>query len=195
MVVFRQTSIASKLIQTMSKRILKIISIILGLISIYWTIELIPDRTNRNLTALSEQYSFQRQLEISEKFTTDFKSSYEINLSLENPRPYENVDSLRQIEFDIKIFRNNQPIEVFENNSFLSKRGEEYKLQIKFVNANSKPNILNVVIQTNVPGPTYELLIEKEFEWIFWIINAVTMLIALICGYYGFRKKPAYNRV
>ncbi|CAL2101682.1 conserved protein of unknown function [Tenacibaculum sp. 190130A14a] len=179
----------------MSKRILKTIFIILSSISIYWTIELIPDRTNRNLTAFNQQYPFENELEISEKFTTDFKSSYEISFNLEDPRPYENIDSLRPIEFNIKIFRNNKPIEVFENNSFLSKRGEEYELQLKFVNANSKPNILNVSIQTNVPGPTYELLIEREFEWIFWIINGIIMLIALICGYFGFRKKPADNNV
>ncbi len=179
----------------MSKKILKTIAIILSLISIYWTIELIPDRTNRNFIALNEQYSFQKELEISEKFITDFKSSYIINFSFENPRPYENIDSLSPIEYDIKIFRNNKPIEIFENNSFLSTRGEEYELKMKLINANSKPNTLNVGIQTNVPGPAYELLFEREFKWVFWTINGFIMLIALICIYFGFRKNPEYNNV
>ncbi len=177
----------------MSKGTLKIISIILGLISIYWMIQLIPDKTNRSLIALSEQYPFQKELHISEKFKTDFNSSYEVNYSLENSNPYDNIDSLRPVDIDIKIFRNNKPIEVFENNSFLSDRGEEYELKLTFINANAEPNVLNVGIQTNVPGPTYEMLIEREFEWIFWIINGIIMLIALIIGYFGFRKKPAAN--
>jgi hypothetical protein len=179
----------------MSKLILKMVSIFLGLISIYWAIELIPDRSNRSLTAFSQQYPFKKEIEISEKFITDFDSSYEIGFSLDNPRPYEDIDSLQPIEFKINILKHNKPIEVFENNSFLSKRGAEYELQIKFVNANSKPNILNVGIRTNVPGPTYELFIEREFEWIFWIINGVIMLIALVCGYFGFIKMPAGNNV
>ena len=144
--------------------------------------------------AFSKEYDFEKEIEISEKFKTDFKSSYEIGFSLDNPRPYENIDSLKPREFKIKIFKNGKPIEIFENGSFLSKRGAEYELNIKFVNANSKPNKLRVGIQTTVPRPSYEILIEKEFEWIFWIINGIIMLIALICGYFGFRKKPAGNK-
>lgn len=170
----------------MSKKTLKLISIILGLISIYWSIQLIPDTTDRRLSALSKTFPFSKEIELSEKFTTDFKSSYKISFSLEEPRPYEHKDSIGALELDIKILKEGKPIEVFGNNSFLSKSGQEYELRLKFVNANSKPNTLRVGIQTNVPGPSYELLIEREFEWVFWIINGVIMLIALISGYFGF---------
>ena len=106
------------------------------------------------------------------------------------PTSYNKIDSINPYKINVAIYSNGKPIEINEENVFFfSDSGREYEL--KFTNANSKPNSLNVGVQTNVPGPSYELLIEREYEWTFWIINGVIMLFALICGYYGFRKKPA----
>jgi hypothetical protein len=179
----------------MIRNLLKVIAVILGLISLSMAIDLIPDRTDRNLIALTKHYPFEKKLEISENFTTDFESSYEISYSLKNPKPYKEIDSLRPYEVKIEIFKKNKPIKIFENNSFMSESGQEYELKLNFVNANSKPNTLNVGIQSNVPGPAYELLIEREYEWIFWIISGIIFLLALISGYFGFKKQPSNNNV
>lgn len=172
----------------MSKALLKILFLFLALISIFWTIELVPDRTNRRMMALSLQEPFQKELVINQKFITDFKSSYKIGFSLENPEPYNTIDSLQPLQLEYEILHKGKSIDILDNNSFLSKRYGEYELRLKFINANSYPNILRIGIQTDVPGPSYDILIEEEFEWIFWIINGIVMLIALICGYFGFKK-------
>ncbi|PPK95735.1 hypothetical protein LY01_01328 [Nonlabens xylanidelens] len=173
----------------------KIISIIFGVIAIYCTITLIPDKANRKLTAFNEKFSFEKEINISEKFSTDFESSYKIGISLDNPNSYKEVHSMIPMETNLEILHKGKPIEVYENNSFLSKSDTEYELKLKFVNANAKPNKLKIVIQVDVPGPSYDLLIEREYKWVFWIINGIILLIALITGYFGFRKKPAGNTV
>ncbi len=174
----------------MESNLLKVIAIILGLISISMAIDLFPDRSNRSLIALTKSYPFEKTLEVSEKFTTDFESYYEISFNLEHKEKYKVVDSTIPYKIEVELWKNNKPIEKNEENAFLSEYNQEYELKIKLINASSNPNTLNVGIQTNVPGPTYELLIEREYEWILWIISAILMLIAFICGYFGFRKKP-----
>lgn len=179
----------------MKRNIFKVISLILGYISITTAIDLIPNRTHRDLIALNKSYTFEKKLQVSERFTTDFETSYEISYTLKKPKPYAEIDSVKPYEFKVEILKNNKPIKIFDNNSFLSESGQEYELKLKFINANSKPNSLNIGIETNVPGPTYELLIEREYEWIFWIISGIIMLIALIFGYFGFKNKPSNNNV
>ena len=178
----------------MTKNSSKILSIIFGIIAIYYTITLIPDKSKKELSAFNKEFPFEKQISISEKFTTDFESSYNVGMSLENPNPYkEEIDSMLPIKKDLKIFQNGKPIEIYGNNSFSSKSGTEYELKLNFINANSKPNKLRIGIQVDVPGPTYELLIEREYKWVFWIIDGIIILIALVAGYFGFRKKPAGN--
>ncbi|SDH53508.1 hypothetical protein [Winogradskyella thalassocola] len=81
------------------------------------------------------------------------------------PTPYNKIDSIDPYEINVAIYNNGKPIEINEENGFFfSDSGREYELKLKFTNANSKPNSLNVGIQTNVPGPSYELLIERKYE-------------------------------
>jgi len=68
----------------------------------------------------------------------------------------------------------------------------ELKLKLENANGNSNPNKFNVRIQEDgLPGPTYELLIEREYKWVLWTIDGIIILIALITGYFGFRKKAS----
>ncbi|EPR71737.1 Transposase [Winogradskyella psychrotolerans RS-3] len=120
--------------------------------------------TCSHISGQDKSYTFEKKLQVSEKFTTDFETSYEISYTLKNPKPYAEIDSIKPYKFKVEILKNNKPIKIFDNNSFLSESGQEYELKLKFINANSKPNSLNIGIETNVPGPTYELLIEREYE-------------------------------
>jgi hypothetical protein len=175
----------------MRKKSSKIISIIFAAIAIYFTISLIPDKTEKKLTAFSKEFPFEKQISISEKFITDFESSYNIGFSLENPNPYKEIDSMLPIKTELAVLHKGKPIELFGNNSFASKSGAEYELKLNLINANSKPNKLMVGIEVDVPGPTYELMFERDYKWVFWIIDGLIIFIALITGYFGFRKKAS----
>ena len=161
------------------------------MISIYFTISLIPDKTKKEFTALDKQYSFTEEISISEKFKTDFDSAYRIWFDFENAN-----DSLLPIKRNLEVLRNGKSVELYgnKNNCFESKSGATYELKLKLENANgnSNPNKFNVRIQEDgLPGPTYELLIEREYKWLLWTIDGVIILIALITGYFGFRKKAS----
>ena len=179
----------------MTKTSSKITSIIFGIIAIYFTISLIPNKNEKKLSAFNKEFPFEKQIKISEKFITDFESSYNIGFSLENPNPYKKIDSMLPIKTELEVLYKGKPIELFGNNSFVSKSGAEYELNLNLTNANSKPNKLIVGIQVDVPGPIYELMFEREYKWVFWTLNGIIILIALIAGYFGFRKKPAGNTV
>ena len=189
----------------MTKISLKAISFIFGIIAIYFTISLIPDRTKKTLTSLNKEYVFTEQINISEKFTTDFDSSYGIHLKFLNSNHNGFTDTILPIKIDLKVLLNNKPIELFGDykngylmsngnaqlTSFMSKKNKEYEIIL-----NLKDNILNqkkviLDITTDVPGPSYELLIEREFKWVFWIIDGLIILITLIVGHFGFRKKAS----
>ena len=175
----------------MTKFSLKIISIIFGMIAIYFTINLIPDKTKKKFTALDKNYSFTNEISISEKFVTDFDSSYCISILTERTS-----DSMFQMKKKIKVLRNGKSVELYgnENNCFVSESGTKYELNVELENAdgNSSLNKFNIKIrEDNLPGPTYELLIEREYKWVLWTIDGITILIALIIGYFAFRKKAS----
>ncbi|WP_400080622.1 hypothetical protein [Winogradskyella sp. R77965] len=172
----------------MSKTALKIIAILLGLLAIKMFIGLYPDKTDRSIVAFCEGFAFEKELNISETFTTDFESYYTITYSLAQPNTYKHRDSLQPIHTNIEILCNNKSIEINEELGFYTETNAEYELNLKFINANSKPNTLNICIQTDLPGPIYELYFEREYEWVFWIINGVILLASIIAGYFGFRK-------
>ncbi|NRD24967.1 hypothetical protein HNV10_17080 [Winogradskyella litoriviva] len=179
----------------MTKTSSKIISIIFGVIAIYFTLNLIPDKTKKEFTALDKQYSFTEEITISEKFKTDFDSAYRIWFSFEN-----SSDSLLPIKKNLKVLRNGKPVELYgdKNNCFVSKSGATYELNIKLENAEGNSNLNKINIKINedgLPGPTYELYFEREYKWLFWTIDGILIFIALITGYFGFRKKPADNTV
>lgn len=178
-------------INPLAKTSYKILSIILGIIAINLTITLIPDKTKKKTVAFSKEFPFQKKISISEKFTTDFESSYGIQFSLEDPNPYPEKDSLLPIKTNLEILLKEKPVAFYINHSFESKAGAEYELKMNFINKNSKPNILRLEVLVDVPGPSYELLVEREYKWIFWVFDALLVLIALITGYFGFRKKAS----
>ena len=68
----------------MTKILLKTLSIIVGVIAIYFTVNLIPDKTKKKFIALDNQYSFTKEISVSEKFITDFESAYRILFDFEN---------------------------------------------------------------------------------------------------------------
>lgn len=154
----------------MTKTSSKIISVIFGIIAIYFTINLTPDKTKKKFIALENQYSFIKEIKISEKFITDFESSYIISFRLENNALNNLMDSINPRITNLQVLYKNKPVELYGNNCFTSKSGAEYELNLKLVNANSKRSIINIRInENNLPGPTYELLIEREFKWVFWL--------------------------
>lgn len=175
----------------MTKPSSKIISLIFGVFAIYLTINLIPDKTKKKFTALDKQYSFTKNIHISEKFETDFESAYRILLSFENIN-----DSLLPVKKKLEVLRNGKPVELYgnKNNCFVSKSGAQYKLKLDLENAktNSNLNKFNLIItEDNMPGPTYELYFEREYKWLYWSIDGLIILIALIAGYFGFRQKAS----
>lgn len=175
----------------MTKTSSKIISVIFGVIAIYFTISLIPDNTKKKFTALDKQYSFTEEINISEKFKTDFDSAYRIWFDFDNPN-----DSSFPIKRDLEVLRNGKPVELYgnKNNRFESESGATYELKLKLENTsgNSNPKKINIRIQEDgLPGPTYEMLIERKYKWVLWIVDAVIILIALVTGYFGFRKKAS----
>ncbi|MBC2844780.1 hypothetical protein [Winogradskyella flava] len=172
----------------MTKTVLKIITIALGLLAIKMAINLFPDKTDRSVIAFCEGFPFEKELNISETFTTDFESYYTIGYSLEHPRSYDNIDSLQPIQTNFEILHNNKPIEIFKDDSFFTEANAEYQLNFKFVNSNSKQNTINICIQTELPGPSYTSLFEREFKWVSWMINGIVLLIAIIAGYLGFKR-------
>lgn len=195
----------------MTKISAKIITLILGFIAVYFTIKLIPDGTTKRLTSLSKEYQFENEITISEKFTTDFTSSYGIHLDLLNSNHSGFTDTILPLKIDLDVLKNNKPVELFGDykdgflmvngnaqlTSFLSKEGNKYEIKLNLKDDNSNQKKVKLNIETNVPGPSYDLLIEREFKWVFWIIDGILILIALITGYFGFRKKekPAANTV
>ena len=177
----------------MKRKSLKITSIIFGIIFIYFTINLIPDKTKKKFTALEKEYTFTNETHITEKFETDFESAYRILFNFENIN-----DSLIPKKKNLEILRNGKPVELYEdkNNCFVSEAGVEYELNLILENAKGNTNLNKfkiIIAEDNLPGPTYELLIEREYKWVFWTIDGIIFLIALISGYFGFRKKPAGN--
>ena len=177
----------------MTRKSLKIISIIFVIISIYYTINLIPDKTKKKFTALRKEYTFTKQTNITEKFETDYESAYRILFDFD----YIN-DSLIPKKKNLKILRNGKPVELYgdKNNCFVSESGAEYELNLVLENAEGNPKLNKfsiIIAEDNLPGPTYELLIEREYKWIFWTVDGIIFLIALITGYFGFRKKPEGN--
>lgn len=172
----------------MSKRALKITSVLLVLLAINLVFYFFSHKAERSTIAFCEEFSFQKKLNISEKFITDFDSFYTINYSLEHIDLDDYLDSIQPTKISIEILHKNEPLEIFEHNKFLSEAEAEYRLNLKFVNSNSKPNTLRVCIQTEMPEPTYELLFEREFKWVAWVMISLIILIAIILGYFGFRK-------
>jgi hypothetical protein len=175
----------------MTKTSLKIISIIFGVITIYFTINLIPDKTKKKFTALDKQYSFTNEISISEKFKTDFYSVYKIVFSFENAN-----DSLLPIKKNLQILRNGKPVELYgdKNNYFESKSGATYELNLKLESAkgNLNKNKFHIkIMEDGLPGPIYEMMFEREYKWVYWTIDGLIILIALITGYFGFRKKAS----
>ncbi len=173
----------------MTKTPLKIISIIFGVIAIYFTINLIPDKTKKKFTALDKYYSFTKEISISEKFKTDFDSAYKVLVYFENAN-----DSLAPIKKNMKVYRNGEAVELYgnENNHFVSKSGATYELKLELEGAKgnlTKNEIQIKIVEDNLSGPTYELLIEREYKWLLWTIDGLIILIALITGYFGFKKK------
>jgi len=140
---------------------------------------------------------------------TDFESSYGIHLNFLNSNHNGITDTILPLNIDIEILRNNKPIQLFgdfkngylmvngnaRKTSFLSEENNEYEIKLDLKDNNSSQKKVKLNITTNVSGPSYDLLIEREFKWVFWIIDGVIILIALITGYFGFRKKPAGNNV
>ncbi len=174
----------------MTKTSLKIISVVFGIIAIYFTINLIPDKTKKKFIALEKQYYFTKEISVSEKFTTDFESAYRVLFRFEHSN-----DSMIPIKKNLEILRKGKPIELYgdKNNCFVSKSGATYQLNLKLANANanfSNQNRFKIIIQEDgLPGPIYELMFERDYKWLFWIINGVIILISLITGYFGFRNR------
>ncbi len=176
-----------------------------GLIAIYFTAKLIPDKSQRTETALNKEYSFTGKINVSEKFTTDFESSYGIDMQLVNANHNGIADTILPMEFDIKILEKGKPIELYgdyENGylmvngnaqltSFLTKENTEYELKLNIKDNNSEKKKIKINIATNVPAPSYELMFEREFKWVSWTIDGIIIGIALITGYFGFRKKAS----
>ena len=175
-------------INHVSKRAIKITSILLVLLVIKLVFYFFSDKTERRTIAFCEEFSFQKKLNISEKFITDFDSYYTINYSLEHIDLYDYLDSIQPTKISIEILHNNEPLEIFDGNKFLSEAEAEYQLNLKFVNANSKPNTFRICIQTEMPEPSYELMFEKEFKWLAWVIISLLILITIVLGYFGFQK-------
>lgn len=178
----------------MTKTSLKIISIVFGVVTVYFTISLIPDKTKKKFIALDKQYTFTKEINIYEKFKTNFESAYRVLFSFKNVN-----DSLLPIKKNLEILRNGKSIELFgnKNNCFVSKSGAIYELNLKLENVsdNSNLNRFNVRIQEDgLPGPGYELLIVREYKWVFWTIDGLIILITLITGYFGFRKKASRSQ-
>lgn len=175
----------------MTKKTSKTISIIFGIFAIYLTINLIPDKTKKKFIALDKQYSFTQSINISEKFETDFESAYRIFFDFDNIN-----DSLLSIKKKLEVLRNGRPIELYgnRNNCFVSKSEAKYELNLELENVknNSKLNKFNLIItEDNMPGPKYELYFEREYKWVSWTFNGLIILITLIAGYFGFRKKAS----
>lgn len=189
----------------MTKTSSKIISIIFGVIAIYFTIQLIPDKSQRTLTAFNKEYLFTEKINVSEKFITDFESSYGIHMKLMNSNHNGTVDTILPIEIELKILENGKPIELYgdyENgylmvngnaqlSSFLTKENTEYELKLNIRDNNPEKKKIKINIAVDVPAPSYDLMIEKDFKWVFWTIDGIIILIALIAGYFGFRKKAS----
>ena len=189
----------------MTKNSSKIISIIFGVIAIYYTISLIPNGTKKDLTSLNKEYEFTEQIKISEKFTTDFDSSYGIHLEFLNSNHSGTVDTILPIKIDLKILENNKPIELYgdykngylmvNNNaqlsSFLSEENTEYEIKLDLKDNNLIQKRIKLDITTDVPGPSYELMFDRDFKWVYWTIDGIIISIALITGYFGFLKKAS----
>lgn len=175
----------------MTKTSLKTISIIFGVIAIYFTIKLIPDGTKKKFTALDKHYSFANEISISEKFKTDFYSVYRIVFSFENTN-----DTLLPIKKNLQVLRNGKPVELYgnKNNCFGSESGATYELNLKLENAkgNSNENKFHMkIVEDGLPEPIYEMMFEREYKWAYWTIDGLIILIALITGCFGFRKKAS----
>ena len=189
----------------MTKKTLKIISMIFGLIAIYNTINLILDKTEKKQTSLSKEYELSKNNKISEKFVTDFESSYGIHMELMDTKFTGLGKTILPIDIELNLYQDNKPVELFGdykqgyliiNNtaqltSFMSNSGTEYELKISLSNNKTKAERIRLDISPNVPGPSYAMLIEREFKWVFWCINGLIILIALITGYFGFRRKSS----
>ena len=189
----------------MTKTSSKIISIIFGVIAFYCTIQLISERTQRTLSALNKEYHFSESINISEKFITDFESSYGINMKLLNSNNNGIVDTILPFKIDLQILQNGKPIELYRDykngyrmdngnanlNSFSTKENTEYEIKLNLKDNNLNQQKIKVNISTDVPGPIYDLMFEREFKWVYWTINGIIIFVALTTGYFGFRKKAS----
>jgi hypothetical protein len=189
----------------MTENFFKIICIVFGVIAIYYTIHLIPDRTERSLTAFNKEYQFNESINISEKFVTDFDSSYGIDMELINSNHHGIIDTVLPLEIDLKILENGKPVELYGDyksgylmvdgnaqlSSFLTKENTEYEIKLNLKDNNLNQKKIKLYIGVNVPGPSYDLMFESDFKWVSWTINGFIILIAVATGYYGFRKKAS----
>ncbi|MCK8521524.1 hypothetical protein M0D21_08090 [Aquimarina sp. D1M17] len=185
----------------------KIISILFGILAIYLITEFLLDKSDKRLRSFDKTYVLKESLIISDKFKTDFKSSYGIRLDLLNGNYKGMADTIFPLEIDLKILKNGKEIELFgdykksyfiNNNeaqlaSFMSKKNAEYEIEMNIHDAEIERNTkeLKLYIETNVPAPSYELYFDREFKWVYQIITGIVILISLITGYFGFRKKAS----
>lgn len=172
----------------MFKKLSIAVSLFLGMISIYWTIELIRDRTDRKITALERQYPFEKDIEVMERFTTDFDYRYHLSYRLQEPGTFKNPDTVQPAFLEFELWNEDKLIEIDEGYGFQAKSGMEYEMKLRFVNANVRPNLLFLVIEPSGPGPSYELLLDREYKWVYWIIIGMLMLITVALGYYGYKS-------
>lgn len=173
----------------MTKTTSKIVSVIFGLFAIYIAVNLISDKTKKKFTALDKHYSFTKSIRISEKFETDFTSVYSIIFSFEKSN-----ETLVPIKKKLEVYSNGKPIELYgnKNNYFETKAGAEYELNLELENTkdNFSLNTFNLsIIEDGLPGPIYQLYFEREYKWVSWFFEGFIILIAVIFGFFGFRKK------
>ena len=162
-------------------------------------------QTKKNITSLNKEYEFTEQMKISEKFTTDFDSSYGIHLEFLNSNYNGFSDTILPIKIDLKILKNNKPMDLFSDykkeylivnniaqlSSFLSEENTEYTIKLNLKDNKVNQKKIKLDITTDVPGPSYELMFEREFKWVYWTMDGLIILLVLISGYFGFRKKAS----
>ena len=159
----------------------------------------------RKQTSLNKEYDLSKGISISEKFITDFESSYGIHVEFLDTEFTDFEETTLPINIELKLYQNNLPVELFgdyrhgylisNNNaqltSFISKADTEYKLKINLSNNQTNAKRIRLDISPDVPGPSYALLFEREFKRMFWCVNGIIVLIVLVAGYFGFKRETS----
>ncbi|MGD1845007.1 MAG: hypothetical protein ACFB10_06395 [Salibacteraceae bacterium] len=181
----------------MKRTILRISSILFASLSIWLFYDLLqPIKTTTY--ALNEEIILLP--DTKKDFQTDFDYNYGIDITVEGESNFERIERIEiQIEGGDEGLIKRLSGEVDKSGSairlgnFSASRGSKYKFVVSDLSSGLKGKSALLKIDVTGGGPSIGIALAKELKPYFWGMALIFGFIALITGYFGFRKQQVIN--